>query len=30
LWVGTDHDGIYAIDESNNSRHYVFTFLKRK
>ena len=23
LWVGTDHDGIYAIDESNNSRHYL-------
>ena len=23
LWVGTDHDGLYAIDQSNNSRHYV-------
>lgn len=22
LWVGTDHDGIYAIDAFNNSRHY--------
>ncbi len=22
LWVGTDHDGLYAIDSANRSRHY--------
>lgn len=22
LWVGTDNDGIYAIDKNNNSRHW--------